>query len=82
MEPEEGRRKCDTVTCVRSSCADRRAARTEFRSQIRLVSSVDPLTVHRGSSSRAYPVIVPLMQLKQDLTFEIQDERTAGFGPL
>jgi precorrin-2 methylase len=27
-------------------------------------------------------VIVPLMQIKQDLTFEIQDECTAGVGAL
>ena len=27
-------------------------------------------------------MIVPLMQIKQDFTFEIQDERAAGFGAL
>jgi hypothetical protein len=49
---------------------------------MRLAVSLDPLRVRRGSSSGASRGIVPLMQLKQDLAFEIQDERAAGFGTL
>jgi hypothetical protein len=49
---------------------------------MRLAVSLDPLRVRRGSSSGTSRGIVPLMQLIQDLAFEIQDERAAGFGTL
>jgi hypothetical protein len=42
----------------------------------------DPLLVHRCGSSGTSTVIVPPVQFKQDFTFEIHDEFTAGVGTL
>src|SRR3954449_11861657 len=46
------------------------------------LSSIDQPRIHCCSSSRASAAVVPLMQIKQDFTFEIQDERLAGIGTL